>query len=325
MGQRSTIEEAARQFGVSPTEIIRRIRHGELQARRVRTAQGVRLVVEIPSDAAVSMDVSPSSKHTAPANAGEVNALRQTIALLREQLYQKEAELEARRGEMQQLLEGHQQEVQQLHVLLLQQAQGRVLPHAGQHPLAHLSAAPSDTAATAAEEATDGATPPVTASGPPAATPAVASGTVGATALIGEVLGILTATAATKYEPLTLQQLASAAGLDVATAWGYCEMFADYLATTNTAGHAPAGPIWAPINAALLRTIHMMYEAGETTEAISGVLDRAHRDKRDIAPVESEHSLADAPGAPAPASEQTAPAQPLTSPGRSWWRLLLRI
>ena len=136
---------------------------------------------------------------------------------------------------------------------------------------------------------------------------------------------MLTATAATKYEPLTLQRLAGAADLDVATAWQYCESFADYLVTTNTAGHAPAGPIWAPINAALLRAIHLMYAAGASTEAIAGVLDMAHREKPDIAPAESERCLTDGPGALAPTGEQAGAAQPLPPPGRSWWQRLLRI
>jgi hypothetical protein len=318
MGQQSTIEEAARRFGVSPTEIIRRIRRGELQARRIRTAQGVRLVVDLPEDAPLPLEVAASPlRDTTVTSPGEMNALRQTIALLREQLYQKEAELEARRGEMQQLLEGHQQEVQQLHVLLLQQAQGRVLPPPEQPPLSQLPTGPADTEATAPEEATDAA--------PPASTPASADALSAPdpTVLIGEVLGILTASAATKYEPITLQQLARAASLDVATVWRYCEKFDDYLVTSDSTGHAPAGPIWAPVNAALLRTIHMLHEAGVTTEAIARVLDIAQRDKPDMAPLLGEP--VDRPGESNANSEQALSAHHLLSVGRPWWQRLLRM
>src|SRR5687767_4542828 len=58
---------------------------------------------------------------------GEVQTLREMVAILREQLQEKEAELEARRDEMRQMLLLHEREVRQLHVVLLQHGQERAL------------------------------------------------------------------------------------------------------------------------------------------------------------------------------------------------------
>lgn len=87
----ANIAEAAAILKVSPDTIRRRIRQGKLKAEKVHTAQGYRWQVELDA-------------HVEPMHDDYVTALRDRIASL-------EAELEARR-----------MEVQQLHVLLHQKA-----------------------------------------------------------------------------------------------------------------------------------------------------------------------------------------------------------
>ena len=115
------MEEAARRLGVSVATIRRRLHSGELQGFQEPTSQGFKWLLEVPelttvgtprkshsqtnsegvSDGASDLGDGMSGVSTTE---GEVAALKETIAILRE-------ELEARR-----------RDVQELHVLL-QQAQ----------------------------------------------------------------------------------------------------------------------------------------------------------------------------------------------------------
>ena len=91
-----TIKEASKRMGVSSDTIRRRIRSGELKAS-LDANHTYRID---PGDLPPATE--PTPEPTAQDNAGEVEALKQTIALL-------QTELEARR-----------REVQELHVLLQQ-------------------------------------------------------------------------------------------------------------------------------------------------------------------------------------------------------------
>ncbi|MBM2825260.1 MAG: hypothetical protein HW402_924 [Dehalococcoidales bacterium] len=95
-----SITEAARILKVSPDTIRRRIRNGELDARKVKTARGSRWQVELTQDA----QAEPMHNDAEPMQSEYVNALREQIQSL-------EAELAARRTE-----------IQQLHALLHQKA-----------------------------------------------------------------------------------------------------------------------------------------------------------------------------------------------------------
>lgn len=95
--QEVTIQEAANRLGMSMDSIRRRISRGELKARKVKTAHGVRYLVELPDDLPPPAGDSPQSHSS---SLGEVEALRKTVSLL-------ETELESRR-----------REVEQLHILL---------------------------------------------------------------------------------------------------------------------------------------------------------------------------------------------------------------
>jgi hypothetical protein len=111
------MEEAAKRLGVSVATIRRRLHSGELQGFQEPTSQGFKWLVEVPesatvgtpsksksqtdskgvSDSVSDLDGDMSGVYTTN---GKVGALKETIAILRE-------ELEARR-----------REVQELHVLL---------------------------------------------------------------------------------------------------------------------------------------------------------------------------------------------------------------
>jgi hypothetical protein len=113
MDEEVPIAVAAQRLGVSPDTIKRRIKHGELQARRVGRPQGYRWLVSLP-DTAASVDAGSMHSSTvalAVAQA-EVRRLEATVRLL-------SRELDVR-----------QREISQLHVLL---GQGRAqLPvHSG--------------------------------------------------------------------------------------------------------------------------------------------------------------------------------------------------
>ena len=105
MGEEVPIAIAARRLGVSADTIKRRIKSGDLQARRVGRPQGYRWLVSLPDDAAL---VSTGAVHgSAPVDAvalavaqAEVRRLEETVNLL-------SRELDVR-----------QREVSQLHVLL---------------------------------------------------------------------------------------------------------------------------------------------------------------------------------------------------------------
>jgi len=84
-----TVAEAARLLGVPEKTVRRKIRTGELPGAQANTAQGLRWVVEIPEEA-------PDQDHRDPHNE-DCSALREVIAVLRE-------ELEARRRETQEFL-----------------------------------------------------------------------------------------------------------------------------------------------------------------------------------------------------------------------------
>ncbi|MBN1366644.1 MAG: hypothetical protein JW967_01800 [Dehalococcoidales bacterium] len=89
-----SIADAAKRLGTSVDTIRRRISKGELKARKVASPHGEMYLVEIPDDAFPPPESPPSD------NAGELQALRKTIAIL-------ETELESRR-----------REVSELHILL---------------------------------------------------------------------------------------------------------------------------------------------------------------------------------------------------------------
>lgn len=109
-----TIAQATRALGVSYDTIRRRIRKGELLGRRVRMRQGMVWLVEIPDapeDAPASDSNAPRTPETV---AGELSALREHVATLREQL------------------DARTREVRELHVLL--QGLQRALPSPRQEP-----------------------------------------------------------------------------------------------------------------------------------------------------------------------------------------------
>ena len=93
-----SIAEAARQLGVSPDTVKRRIRAGELVALREPRPQGFRWLVELGDG--VAAGVPPDSLHpSAPVDTtalavaqAEVRRLEETVAILRH-------ELESRRNE----------------------------------------------------------------------------------------------------------------------------------------------------------------------------------------------------------------------------------
>jgi hypothetical protein len=105
--QEVPIAEAAKRLGKSIDSIRRRIGKGELKARKVPSPHGEIYLVELPNE--TPGEVSDSRDKDGNSNS-EVESLRKTISIL-------ETELEARR-----------REVQELHVLLLQQSQKQIGP-----------------------------------------------------------------------------------------------------------------------------------------------------------------------------------------------------
>jgi DNA-directed RNA polymerase specialized sigma24 family protein len=105
MGEEVPIAVAARRLGVSPDTIKRRIRRGDLEARRVGRPQGYRWLVTVPDNAAPvdtgSLPGSASVDAVALAVAqAEVRRLEETVQFLSREL------------------DNRQREVSQLHVLL---------------------------------------------------------------------------------------------------------------------------------------------------------------------------------------------------------------
>jgi hypothetical protein len=92
-----TITEAARRLGISERTVRRRLHNGELPGRQVATPQGFVWTVEVPDDV-------PNDQTNGKATDGELEALRELVAVLKNQVETKD------------------QQIKELHVLL-QQAQ----------------------------------------------------------------------------------------------------------------------------------------------------------------------------------------------------------
>jgi len=99
-----TIAQAMRELGVSYDTIRRRIRKGELTGRRVRMRQGMVWLVEIPDAPADAPASDQDTPRTADMPSGEVAALREHNAVLREQLAARTREVQ----ELHVLLQGFQ-------------------------------------------------------------------------------------------------------------------------------------------------------------------------------------------------------------------------
>ncbi len=121
MTERVPIREAAGRLGVSPDTIRRRLKSGELTGQKEQIPQGFTWLVEVPftieppprPDASPEPSPAPAAdlapdQPTAPA--AEVRRLEQLVEVL-------QTELEARR-----------REVEQLHIVLSQQARALALP-----------------------------------------------------------------------------------------------------------------------------------------------------------------------------------------------------
>ena len=109
------MEEAARRLGVSVATVRRRLHGGELQGFQQPTSQGFKWLVKVPEDSTADTRSKANSQtdsegisegmFDSSSTRGEVAALRETIGILKEEL------------------ETRHREVQELHVLLQQQAQ----------------------------------------------------------------------------------------------------------------------------------------------------------------------------------------------------------
>jgi excisionase family DNA binding protein len=110
-----SVPEAARLLRVSEHTVRRRLKSGELQGHQVASSGGFLWMVEIPEELQAD---GPDSGEMAAMKA-LVAQLEETIAMLRERFAVQDAELEARR-----------REVQELHVLL-QQVQVALPPPRG--------------------------------------------------------------------------------------------------------------------------------------------------------------------------------------------------
>jgi len=79
MSEWVSINQAAKQFGVSPDTIRRRLKRGELQGRQERTAQGFTWVIEVPA----ILEASQPEQET-PEGGGssalEIATLRERVA-----------------------------------------------------------------------------------------------------------------------------------------------------------------------------------------------------------------------------------------------------
>ncbi|MDP9354403.1 MAG: hypothetical protein M3R02_03830 [Chloroflexota bacterium] len=115
------IKAAAGRLGVSPDTIRRRLKSGELAGQKEQTPQGFTWLVEVPYtiEPPPRPDASPEPPPAPPADsapdqstapAAEVRRLEQLVEVL-------QTELEARR-----------REVEQLHIVLSQQARALALP-----------------------------------------------------------------------------------------------------------------------------------------------------------------------------------------------------
>lgn len=98
-----TITEAARRFGISERTVRRRLHNGELQGRQVATPQGFVWTVELPDDV-------PNDQTNGRVADGEVVALRELVAVLKNQVETKD------------------QQIKELHILLQQSQAHAALP-----------------------------------------------------------------------------------------------------------------------------------------------------------------------------------------------------
>jgi hypothetical protein len=112
-----TVQEAAHRLGVAESTLRRRIKNGEMPATQTPTPQGYIWLVEIPDETTGPEDTS----------AGEVEALKQLVDVLRDQLAAKDRQMDFLKEE----IEARRREIQELHVLL-QQAQ-KALPAPQEH------------------------------------------------------------------------------------------------------------------------------------------------------------------------------------------------
>ncbi len=118
MTERVPIREAAARLGVSADTIRRRLKSGELAGQKEQTPQGFTWLVEVPftieppprPDASPELPPPDSGPAQATAPTAEVRRLEQLVEVLK-------TELEARR-----------REVEQLHIVLSQQARALALP-----------------------------------------------------------------------------------------------------------------------------------------------------------------------------------------------------
>ncbi len=128
MTERVPIREAAARLGVSADTIRRRLKSGELAGQKERTPQGYTWLVEVPFtiEPPPRPDASPEPPAAPPAEpapdqttapAAEVRRLEQLVDVL-------QTELEARR-----------REVEQLHIVLSQQARALALPAPQETPM----------------------------------------------------------------------------------------------------------------------------------------------------------------------------------------------
>ena len=114
------IAEAARRLGVSVDTVKRRLRNGELQGYKQPGRGGFSWLIEIDESSPSNSlgNASANATVNAPANDGEVQALRELVETLRAQVTAQQSQLESH----QQHFEAKDRQIGELHVLL-QQAQ----------------------------------------------------------------------------------------------------------------------------------------------------------------------------------------------------------
>jgi hypothetical protein len=103
-----TITEAARRLGISERTVRRRLHNGDLPGRQLATPQGFVWTVEMPDDV-------PNDQTNGKVADGELEALRELVAVLKDQVETKD------------------QQIKELHVLL-QQAQAALPAPRENHP-----------------------------------------------------------------------------------------------------------------------------------------------------------------------------------------------
>ena len=113
-----TIAEAAQRLSVSTDTIHRRLRKGQLVGHQQPTPQGFTRFVELPVGPRNTNGAAPASAPAdAPATAGEVQRLEKMVSMVEQQMETLREEL-ARKNT----------QIEQLHVLLQQQAMALPLP-----------------------------------------------------------------------------------------------------------------------------------------------------------------------------------------------------